>query len=190
MIPCKHRSPHDDGAFGLDQEAHRHEAEAVGLDRLDPLAAGHRAPRGADQVGDRGPVDVGIHQADGRAVGLETVGDGRRQGRLAHAPLARADGDHVLDVGDVALLGDPLAPDLGTHGDLEGPVGAQATGQGGADVALDLGLERAGGGGQVDRQANRVLADLNVPDHAQVHQVAMEVGILHPLQGIDHVLSR
>ena len=104
--------------LGLEQEAHRHQLEAVGLDRLDPLAPGHRPARGADQVGDRRAVDVGVHQADLRAVGLEAVGDRRGHRRLAHAPLARADRDHVLDARDVALLGDPLAPDLGPHRDL------------------------------------------------------------------------
>ena len=39
--PVEHRPAHDDGAFGLEQEAHRHQLEAVGLDRLDALAPGH-----------------------------------------------------------------------------------------------------------------------------------------------------
>ena len=56
-----------------------------------------------------------------------------------------------------------------------------------ADVALDLGLERAGGGGQVDGQRHRAVADPDVLDHPQVDQVAVEVGILDPFQGIEHV---
>ena len=56
--------------------------------------------------------------------------------------------------------------------------------QGGADVALDLGLERAGGGGQVDRQRHRAVADPDVLDHAQVDEVAAEVGVLDPLAGL------
>ena len=68
--PVEHRPAHDDGALGLEQEAHRHELQAVGLDRLDPVALGHRPAGGADEVGDRRAVDVGVHQADRRAVGL------------------------------------------------------------------------------------------------------------------------
>ena len=54
--------------------------------------------------------------------------------------------------------------------------------QSGADVALDLGLERAGGRRQVDRQRHRAVADLDVLDHAQVDQVAAEVRVLDPFK--------
>ena len=140
--PVEHGPPHDHGTLGLEQEAHRHQLEAVGLDRHDPLAHRHRPPLGADQVGDRRPVDVGVHQADLRAVGLQAVGDRGGHGRLADAPFARANGDDVLDARDVPLLGNPLAPDVGSHVDGVSQLGPESCIESLADVPLDLGLER------------------------------------------------
>ena len=68
-----------------------------------------------------------------------------------------------------------------------GPVAGQPALERGAHVALDLGLERAGGRRQVDRQGHGAVADLDVLDHAQVDQVATEVGVLDPLQGVEHI---
>ena len=43
-----------------------------------------------------GSVDVGIHQADGRAAVLQSIGDRRRDRALADAAFAGADGDDAL----------------------------------------------------------------------------------------------
>ena len=83
----EHRPAHDDRALGLEQEAHRHQLESAGLDRLDALAAGHRPAAGADQVGDRRAVDVGVHQPDAGSVGTQAIGDGRGHRRLADPPF-------------------------------------------------------------------------------------------------------
>ena len=56
--------------------------------------------------------------------------------------------------------------------------------QGLADVGLDLRLERAGGRGQVDRQRDAAVADPDVLDHAEVDEVAVQVGVLDPLEGL------
>ena len=53
--PVEHRPAHDHGAFGLEQEAHRHQLQAVGLDRLDPLAHRHRPAVAPTRWGIDGP---------------------------------------------------------------------------------------------------------------------------------------
>ena len=99
--PVEHGPAHDDGSLGFEQEAHRHQLEAAGLDRLNAITPGHRPAGSTDQVGDRGAVDVGIHQPDGGAIRLQSIGDGGGHGRFADAALSRADRDHVLDAGDI-----------------------------------------------------------------------------------------
>ena len=150
-----------------------------------PRAMGR--PDGADQVGDRRAVDVGIHQADRGTVGTQAEGDGGGHRRLADAPFSRADGDHVLDAGDVAGLGDPLAADLGPHGDVQLPLAGQPVLQGRADVAFDLRLERAGRSRQVHRQRHGAVADPDILDHPQIDQIAAEVRVLDPLEGVEHI---
>ena len=114
----EHRPAHDDCFFGLEQKTHRHQLQAVGLDRLNAIASRHGPAAGSYQVGDRRAVDVGIHQADARSVRTQAIGDCRGHGRFADTPFARTDGNHVLNAGDVTGFGDAFAANLGAHRDM------------------------------------------------------------------------
>ena len=120
--PMEHRPAHDDGFIGLEQKAHGHQLEAVGLDRLNAVAPGHGPAGCADKMWDRRTVDIGIHQAHVRSVGPQAECDRGGDRRLADATFAGPDGDHVLDTGNVTGFGDSLAPDFGAHRDVETPV--------------------------------------------------------------------
>ncbi len=89
--------------------------------------------------------------------------------------------------GDITRLGDPLASHFGGHLDVHDPLAGQPAHERLADVALDLGLEWAGGRRQVDGQRYGAVADLDILDHAQVDQVATEVRVLDSFQCVEHV---
>ena len=60
-------------------------------------------------------------------------------------------------------------------------------GEGLADLLLDLGLQGAGGRREVDGQEDRAVDDAHVLDHVQVDEVAADLGVLDPLQGVEDV---
>src|SRR5439155_4942737 len=79
--------------------AHRHDLQAVALDRvgrgdIDLEAEHHR---------DAGAVDVGVHQAHAPALHVQGQGEVGGHGRFADAALAAGDGDEVFDVGQLDL---------------------------------------------------------------------------------------
>ena len=53
--PMEHRPAHDDGFIGFQQEAHRHQLEAVGLDRLNAVAQAMGRPVAPTRWGIEGP---------------------------------------------------------------------------------------------------------------------------------------
>ena len=86
------------GCVALDDEAERHQLDAVRLQRLD-LAAGHRRLLvHAHHAGDVGPVDVGIHQADRVAGARQGGGEVDGDGGLAHSALAGRDRQDATEV--------------------------------------------------------------------------------------------
>ena len=105
-----HRPAPDDGRAFVDQEAHRHGLEAIGLHRPQLVAACDlRAAAQTQQAGLGGPVDVGIQNAGLEADGLQTERKVDGRGRLADSALARGHGDHVLDAG-TSICRRPPAP--------------------------------------------------------------------------------
>ena len=126
-----------------------------------------------------------VEQADRRA----RLGEGHRQvdadGALADAALARGDGHDVLDARN-ELFGLPRlrTADHRTPGDVD--AGGADAGQGRPGIALDLVLERAGGGRQLDGHAQRGPVDDQVLDHVEADQVASELGFLDRAKHVDH----
>jgi hypothetical protein len=78
----------------------------------------------SQQVRNAGSVDVGVHQAGFRTKIIQSVGQARRDGAFADAPLAAADGDDVADVESESAAG-VFSPDTGrkTHLDRLGESG-------------------------------------------------------------------
>ena len=116
----------------------------------------------AEHAGDREAPDVGVEHADPEALGGQRGGQVHGDRGLAHAALARGDGDDPGGGGHGGvgrrLLHVPAGPGhgvgllLGVH---LGPVELHAGHAGerldpGDDVLLDLGPQRAAGGGEGD----------------------------------------
>ena len=101
----EHRPAPHDGLVLLDEEADRHDLQAVGVEREDlALAVDLRAVGAeAEHARDRVAPDVGVEDADALAVGGQRGREVDGQRGLADAALAGADADHVLDLGERAL---------------------------------------------------------------------------------------
>ncbi len=96
-----HRAAPDHGLLFLDQEADRHDLDAVRLERLHALAVVADRPFAlqAHHAGLAGPVDVGVEQADPGAVERQGQGQVDRRRGLADAALARGHRNDVADAG-------------------------------------------------------------------------------------------
>ena len=58
-----------------------------------------------------------------------------------------------------------------------------------ARVLLDLPLERAGRGGEHQGEGDLAVLDHEILDHAQGHEVAAQIGVLHGAQGVQDVFG-
>ena len=94
-------APHQRVALVVDQQAHRHDLEATAPHRLDLRGDLALAGRGAleasleaEHAGDREAPDVGVEHADREALRGQRGGQVDGDARLAHAALARRDGQH------------------------------------------------------------------------------------------------
>ena len=97
-----HRPAPDDRRALIDQEAHGHGAETVGLHGPQRVAVRDLRPAGqAQQARLRGAIDVGVEDAGLEPDRLQAQRQIDGGGRLADAALARCYGDHVLDAGDL-----------------------------------------------------------------------------------------
>ena len=144
----------------------------------------------AQHAGHGEAPDVGVEHADCVAPGGQRGGqvDGHR--RLADPALPAGHGQDPGGEGDLGLrrpLGSLLAgpgheagPLVGRHGrgaDLDAGHAGQAP-QAALDVALDLVAQRAGGDGQGDEDLDQpVLVDGDVPDHAEVDDAGVQLGV-------------
>ena len=78
----------------------------------------------AEQLGDRGAVEIGVEDADAQALGGKRQREVDRDGGLADAALAGADGDDVADAGDGVVrrrAGPALRLGLAGRGLARGP---------------------------------------------------------------------
>ena len=92
---CSIGPRHITGSFVVEEEADRHQLQAVLHRRDDHLVDRDRLLVDAEDVRDRVPVDVGVEDADALAELRERDGEVRGEGRLADAALAARDRDHA-----------------------------------------------------------------------------------------------
>src|SRR4029077_6207598 len=141
---------------------------------------------------DRGAVDVGVEQSDGRAALAQCRGDVHRDGRLADAAFARRDGDRLLDARKDLGRFRPheRLSHVGRHPHVHpGDAGNLV------DSVLGLRLEtvahRTGRRRQLKREADPSLrADLELFDHAEAHHVTAQVRVLDAAERLQDLLRR
>ena len=200
--PVEHEAPpHERRLLVLDQEAHRHDLEHAR--RRSALVSGtiilrRRAPWpcepavDAEHAGDREAPDVGVEHADREArVAASAAARLTVTDDLPTPPLPEAivmtwvvAGIAVSAASSLATFHRALAMARGLLvGGHLGPVELHAGHAGqradpGADVALDLGPQRAAGGGQGDGDGDRaVVGDRGALGHAQLDDVAAQLGV-------------
>ncbi len=193
-------TPHD-RLLLVGQEAHRQDAERARPDL--PFERDHLAETGfdvtlhAEQARHRETPDVRIEHADHVAAGGQ--GDGQVDGdrRLAHATLARRDGEDpgAGRDGRFGRLLPGLPPRPGHHGrPLVGIHGGHVHVDGahpveGLHVAhhvfFDLRPQRAGGDGQSHVHHDVACMLVDGPDHPQIHDGVPQLGVDHPTQAFD-----
>ena len=175
-----HRPAPDHGAAALDEEPDRDDAHAVMQGRDDLVAGldGRGALGYAHHLRNRRAVDVGVQDADRRAQARQR---GRQVGadrRLAHAPLARGDGDDVLDARQARIrrvIGTPEDLRREPHVDTghAGQLAHRRFDRTGDDVA-----RRAGGRRQLDADDRPVTLEGDRRHHSGRHEVDLQCGIL------------
>ena len=108
----------------LDQKAHGHELDAIGLHGAEPVAIGARGPAaGTSHAWHGWAVDIGIEETHRETHGRKTHGEVDRGGGFTHPTLARGHGDDGLAVGHQRFL--HLGATLIAHG--RGGTGVGAT---------------------------------------------------------------
>lgn len=91
----------DDGAVVIEQEAHADKLQAVALDGDDLLLfVLEGALVAAEHVGDAGPVEIAVAEADLGSGLAQSDGEVGSDGALADAAFARSHGDDALHAGD------------------------------------------------------------------------------------------
>ena len=145
--------------------------------------------------GQRGAVDIAVHQADGRAFAGQTDGQVDGDGGFADPALAGADGDDVLDAGQgVVLLAGVVLRGSNLSGELNLGLGDRRpdclglAGHRLLHIALDDILERAGRRREVDDDLGGPLQHLGFLHHPQRHQVAVQFRIVDGRQSFDEVV--
>ena len=181
----QHRPAPHHGLFRLDQKAHAHHLQPVGVEGQDAVVFDARAALRAQHHRHVGAVDVRVEQADGCAEAVEGDGEVDGAGGLAHAALAGGDGEGVAER-QIHLRPDArVADDVGVE--LDRHVYHARNGQHRFPaLALDPAPQRAGGRGQHHGELYRAIADFQIANHVQRDEVAMELGFLHPREGIQN----
>ena len=143
---------------------------------------------GLDAEHDRhvGPVDVAVDDADAAAQLRQRDGQVHRDGGLADAALAGADGDDVADAGDrrAAALRQRRRPHHGRHLDVDGRHAGDAADGGGRLIAEQI-LHRTRRRGQLDRDADRAAVDGDALHEAEADDVLVEIGILDDAERVE-----
>ncbi len=155
----------------------------------------------AEHARDRETPDVGVEHADGETPRSQCGGEVRRDRGLADPTLARRDHDDLRGGRDLGVgrVGPRVPASLGHRrrllGGVElGPVeldlpdaGQRADAR--PDVLLDLGAKRAARGGETDGDRHgAVVADAGAFGHAEVDDVAAELGIDDASQQREHLV--
>jgi hypothetical protein len=191
----QHRAaPHHGLVAALEEEADRHELQAVLDGRHDQIVHGDRPLPDAEHVRDRVPVDVRVEDAHPVAGLRERDREVRRERRLAHAALAARDREHAAVGGEpdhAVALGRAAAqllcqrlPLLGSH-HVERQLSAGHTGhlrEHPLDLLLERVAKRAAGNGEDDCERDDAVVDLEVPHHVELGDRAAQLGVDHPAE--------
>ena len=203
LLQCAggHAAAPERGRIGGDKESYRQQFHAVFLHGHDQVPAVLSDGVGAlvlhvEHLGHRGSEDVGVEQSDAVAEPCQGDGEVGRDGRLAYASLARADGDDVLHAGQhLARLGPGLRLELGL--DLHLHVLSAVILDGGLG-GLDGGFqEGVGVAGELHHHLHLPLAALflrgadggGVGHHPALHHILLRAGIHHRCQRVDNHLG-
>ena len=197
----EHRpAPHDRRVL-LDEETDRHDADSIlGHQRNDFALGVDPRPLGTDAQHPRLRVapHVGVEDAHLLALGGQRRGQIGGHARLADAPLAGADADHVRDLRQRAL-GEPAAAQLARQRRLfvvrqhvERHVHARHALElvhGLRNAGLEVAPDRATRRRQGDHHVNHpVRMHIDRPDHLQLDDVAPKLGVDHRAQGTNHLV--
>src|SRR6266581_2926209 len=185
-----HRSTPRQRLVIWNEEPHRDQLDAVTLRRQQLAVPLLGRTLHAHHHRDVGAVHVGIHEPDLRALKGQTGGQIDRDRRFADASLAAADGDGVLDGWDEVVfdlgatllyVGGEIHFDFCHTGDRAHRFVA---------TGFDLGLERAGWGGQHHGELDGPLLDLQVLDHVEGDEVLVQLRLHHHAECVDDCLFR
>ena len=183
--PADEGSAPDDGLAVGHEEGDRDDLDPVPRERLDlPRGCRLRRPLHPQHLRDVRAGDVRVEEPDGGPVQGERGRQVDADRALADAALARRHGDDVLHARDeLRRLRRGRAADRGRPVDLHvlHPEWRQRP----PDVRLDLVLQRAGRGGQVDGERHARPVHDEVADHLPAHQVATELRFAHRAQGVE-----
>ena len=165
------------------------------------LASAWRRPFEAEHAGDREAPDVGVDHADGEAPLGQGGGQVGGDGGLAHAALAGGDGEHAGAGGHGVRAGRPWAflramPIAAAF--CSGVISVQSMPTEVTPgrrltrltiVPLDLGAQRAAGGGEGEGDADGTVGvDGGGLGHPELDDVGPELGVDDPAEGLEDVV--
>ena len=198
----EHRAAPHDRLVLVEEEADRHDLEAVRLEREDLALRRHLRPLGAEaeHARDRVAPHVGVEHADLLALRGERAGEVDGQRRLADAALAGADAEDVGDLGERAfgqpagaaelalqagllLVGEHVEADVDRADALDA---AHGVGDSGLEVVLDRAAWGRERDGDVDGPA---VLDLDRADHVELDDVAPQLGVDDDLERLEDLVS-
>ena len=94
------------GRAGIREKAHGHQFHAVTLDRDDAVVVRRGGLlRGPEHERDARAVEVAVAEPCARPAETQGLGEVRRNGAFAHAPLATRNGNHMIDAFDLRGAG-------------------------------------------------------------------------------------
>ena len=185
----------------VEEEADRHQVQAVRDQRDHHPVDEHRLLVRPEHVRDRVAVDVGVDHAHLLALLGERGGEVDGERRLADAALARRDRDHArrgVDRDPLRPLGRRAAQPAGERRRSSGVITSNASeverdaGER-ADEARDLLLERvaerAAGDRQRDRDVHVAALDPDVADHVELRHGPAQLGVDDLLERLEDVVA-
>jgi len=174
----EHRAAEDHRLVFIHHEAHGHNPQAVGDERLDAVFDHLRGLAHADHAGNVGAVDIRVEQRHLRPERLKRIRQIHRRRGFPHAALARGARHDILHARNRrAVFGRVALAHLGGHHHFHFAYTGNLA-QRVFHVRLDFMLQRTRRSGQFHRHAHLAIArQPDVFDHAQRHEVFAQIGI-------------
>ena len=192
----RHRSTPDERLVSVHQFAERH-----GLDAMHLKGHQHVAARCSGNIfqakhgWNARAVDVAVKQANLGAKSCKPNGEIRTHGALANAALASAHRNNVLHQRQgIAALSGSVIRLANIGGELNLQLAERLAGFNGfcadclVDIAADLVLHGARGGGELNDELDIIPRLQHVLDHAQGDKVLAKVGVLDRAEGVMEML--